>query len=173
MDKGLPICLDPKSNTEKKEQKEGQGPDPPEHVMFFIQKYQGYGPEEEIDHQEDKKESPDLVTERKLAENKPDPIQTTMEESDVTTSSVSEEPDYTEQRVEYRKNLLQNFNEEWQKVPELNTTIRDLAQLPEIDRHFGIIILAYSFVDQKPAPPFLWFNLQKNIFEKSERNRNE
>ena len=69
---------------------------------------------------------------------------------------------------QYRRQILQQFEDDWQKVPELSTTITDLSQLPAIDRHFGITILAYGFVDHKPSPPFLVLNSDGENFEKVE-----
>ena len=38
--------------------------------------------------------------------------------------------------------------------------------LPKIDAHFGIKIIAYSFVDNKPGPPFIIFNVNDNTYQK-------
>ena len=46
----------------------------------------------------------------------------------------------------------------WQETPDLNTTIGDMAQLPRIDRHFGVKVLAYGFANQKPTGPFIVFD---------------
>jgi len=78
----------------------------------------------------------------------------------------AQKPDFTEEIAKYRKQLLDEFKDEWQKVPELNTTIKDLTLLPEIDKHFGIVVLAYSFVDHKPSPPFIVFNTGDSSFQK-------
>ena len=72
------------------------------------------------------------------------------------------------QHAQYRQNLLQDFDDDWQKVPALNTTIKDLAQLPAIDRHFGIAVLAYGFVDHKPAPPFYHANPDTGSFKQTD-----
>ena len=73
-----------------------------------------------------------------------------------------------EQVARYRRQLLEEFDEQWQEVPELNTVITDVTSLPRIDSHFGIAVLAYSFVDQKPAPPFILFDPLSGTFEKVE-----
>lgn len=70
--------------------------------------------------------------------------------------------------VKYRRELLDDFDDSWQKVPELNTTISNVSQLPEIDRHYGIKVLAYGFVDQKPAGPFVVFASESDGFEKAD-----
>ena len=59
---------------------------------------------------------------------------------------------------EYRNQLIGKFQDQWQKVPELSTVVQDVGLLPKIDGHFGIVVIAYSFVDHKPGPPFLTFN---------------
>jgi len=59
---------------------------------------------------------------------------------------------------EYRKQLTMRFHDQYAQIPELHTVIQDLTRVPEIDRHFGMVILAYSFVDHKPGPPFILFD---------------
>jgi len=72
---------------------------------------------------------------------------------------------FKEEIAKYRQQLLGEFKDEWQKVPDLNTVIGDLTLLPKIDNHFGIVILAYSFVDHKPGPPFIVFNVDDGSFQ--------
>ncbi len=76
--------------------------------------------------------------------------------------SVAEEPltkEVVKERVkQYRQQLATRFHDQYAKIPELHTVIRDLTRVPEIDRHFGVVILAYSFVDHKPGPPFILFD---------------
>jgi hypothetical protein len=59
---------------------------------------------------------------------------------------------------QYREQLAMRFHDQYAKIPELHTIIQDLTLVPEIDRHFGMVILAYSFVDHKPGPPFILFD---------------
>jgi hypothetical protein len=59
---------------------------------------------------------------------------------------------------QYREQLAMRFHDQYAKIPELHTVIQDLTRVPEIDRHFGMVILAYSFVDHKPGPPFILFD---------------
>lgn len=68
----------------------------------------------------------------------------------------------------YRSQLMEQFQEQWEKVPELTTIVKDVTLLPHIDSHFGIVILAYSFVDHRPGPPFLLFNMQDGSAQKLE-----
>lgn len=58
----------------------------------------------------------------------------------------------------YREQLSQRFRDEYTQIPELHTVIQDLTLVPAIDRHFGLVILAYSFVDHRPGPPFILFD---------------
>jgi hypothetical protein len=69
---------------------------------------------------------------------------------------------------DYRGQLLEEFQDQWRKVPELNTVIKDLALVPRIDQCFGVVILAYSFVDHKPGPPFLVFDTRDGSSRKIE-----
>jgi hypothetical protein len=57
----------------------------------------------------------------------------------------------------YRQKLMGDFDKQYTRVPELHTAVQDPALIPQIDRHFGITTLAYSFVDHKPGPPFILF----------------
>jgi len=77
-----------------------------------------------------------------------------------------EKIDFKEETARYREQLFVEFQDKWQKVPELNTTITDLGLLRKIDAHFGIKILAYSFVDSKPGPPFIVFNMAEDTYQK-------
>lgn len=69
----------------------------------------------------------------------------------------------------YRGQLLEKFEEQWQKVQELNTVIQDVTLLPKIDGHFGIVVLAYSYVDHRPGPPFLIFDMSNGSSKKVDR----
>jgi len=63
-----------------------------------------------------------------------------------------------------------NSTNNGQKVPELNTVIQDVASLPkESTANFGIIVMAYSYVDHKPGPPFLIFDVNNGRSEKVDR----
>jgi len=96
-------------------------------------------------------------------EDKPD--NTEMAKGELPKTAQENKPDAKDDIAKYRKQLLDEFKNEWQKVPELNTVIRDLTILPKIDSHFGIVILAYSFVDHKPGPPFVIFNTNESTFQ--------
>jgi len=97
-------------------------------------------------------------------ENKPQ--ETKLHRKELAKTAPTQKADFKEEIAAYRRQLLAEFKEQWQKVPDLNTTIRDLALLPKIDRHFGVKILAYSFVDSKPGPPFVVFNMDHNTSRK-------
>jgi hypothetical protein len=86
-------------------------------------------------------------------------------EAELPKEPQAEKRDFKQDIAKYRKQLLDEFKDEWQKVPELNTVIRDLTLLPRIDSHFGIVILAYSFVEHKPGPPFVIFNADDASFQ--------
>jgi hypothetical protein len=73
--------------------------------------------------------------------------------------------DFLFEIARYRTQLLDEFRDDWQKVPELNTVIKDISMVPKIDSHFGIVILGYSFVDHKPGPPFIVFNTSDDTFK--------
>jgi len=76
-------------------------------------------------------------------------------------------PEQQKKAIEtYRSGLMAQFEEQWQRVPELNTAIEDVTLLPRIDAHFGIVVVAYSFVDHKPGPPFFLFNMQDGSAQK-------
>lgn len=97
-------------------------------------------------------------------ENKPEEI--TQPKEKLTQEAPVEKIDFEKETAQYRDQLLAQFQDDWQKVPELNTTINDLTLLPKIDAHFGIKILAYSFVDSKPGPPFIIFNINDDTYQK-------
>ncbi len=67
------------------------------------------------------------------------------------------EKEISEHVTEFRKQLARRFSDSFTKVPELVTDIGNTTQIPNIDQHFGITILAYSFVDHRPGPPFILF----------------
>lgn len=77
-----------------------------------------------------------------------------------TPSQDKQQPksDYTKQIADYRRELLAEFQTEWQRIPTLATKVPEPHMLEAIDNHFGIKIIAYSFVDHKPAPPFIIFD---------------
>jgi len=97
-------------------------------------------------------------------ENKPEDIMQPKEK--LAQEDTAENPDFQKDIAQYRKQLFTEFKDNWQKVPELNTTIKDLTLLPKIDAHFGVKILAYSFVDSKPGPPFIIFNISDDTSQK-------
>ncbi len=72
--------------------------------------------------------------------------------------------DNPEEHQVFRRRLLQDMDENWQSIPDLNTKIPDLVQLPDIDRHFGIVLMAYCFKDHKPSAPFLVFDRESGAF---------
>lgn len=96
--------------------------------------------------------------------NKPEA--TTQPKEKLVQKAPVEKADFKEETAQYRKQLFTKFKDNWQKVPELNTTIKDLTLLPKIDAHFGVKILAYSFVDSKPGPPFIIFNVSDDTYQK-------
>ena len=97
-------------------------------------------------------------------ENKPEAI--TQPKEKLAQKAPVEKTDFKKETAQYRKQLFAEFQDNWQKVPELNTTIEDLTLLPKIDAHFGMKILAYSFVDSKPGPPFIIFNISDDTYQK-------
>ena len=97
-------------------------------------------------------------------ENKPE-VTTQLKEKLAQKTPV-QKPDFKKDIAHYREQLFAEFQDNWQKVPELNTTIKDLKLLPKIDAHFGVKILAYSFVDSKPGPPFIIFNIRDGTYQK-------
>ena len=76
--------------------------------------------------------------------------------------------DYQREINQYRKELLGQFDDQWQKVPELNTLVRDSAMLSAIDDHFGITVIAYGFVEHKPAAPFIVFSGKGTAYSKAD-----
>ena len=101
-------------------------------------------------------------------ENEPDvaePAETELADAELPKKSQTDETNFKEEIVHYRTQLLDEFRDEWQKVPELNTMIKNLMLLPKIDSHFVIVILGYSFVDHKPGPPFIVFNTDDGSFQ--------
>lgn len=97
-------------------------------------------------------------------ENKPGKAE--LAKGEPSKKAQAKKPDFKEEITKYRKQLLDEFKDAWQKVPELNTVIKDLTLLPKIDSHFGIVILGYSFADHKPGPPFIVFNTNDSTFQK-------
>jgi len=114
---------------------------------------------------EDREEELTQEPDRELSNEEPE------RESPERTEDPAGEPLLTPQEREqairkYRSELHERFQDQWRKVPELNTVIKDVAAVPRIDEHFGIVILAYSFVDHKPGPPFLVFSTQDGTSRK-------
>ena len=103
----------------------------------------------------------ELATEPGQEVNEETPEQESTEVADDPMREPALTPQERKEAIrEYRGQLLGQFHDQWQKVPELNTVFKDLALVPRIDEHFGVVILAYSFVDHKPGAPFLVFNPQ-------------
>jgi hypothetical protein len=105
---------------------------------------------------------PDAPTPIPPSDQDASPLPKPIPETPLEKEANSNKPKLTEKEIkehvtEYRKQLAQQFNDSFTKVPELITDIGDPLQIPSIDHHFGITILAYSFVDHKPGAPFILF----------------
>jgi len=82
-------------------------------------------------------------------------VESTMVEPSASPSDRMDPSELRAEMQEYRRDLTGRFMDEFTQVPELRTVIKDLRALPAIDRHFGIVVLAYCYVDHKPGPPFI------------------
>jgi len=96
-------------------------------------------------------------------ESPPDPILPTEERLLDEPQAESVKEPATREAVkegikQYREQLSRRFDDQYTRIPELHTVIQDLSLVPAIDRHFGMVILAYSFVDHRPGPPFILFD---------------
>lgn len=121
-----------------------------------------------IVEKEPKKQQNQEATEKTSLPEENKSKDTKLPEEELVKKITGEKPYLKEEISKYRKQLLAEYQDEWQKVPELNTTIKDLTLLPEIDKHFGIVILAYSFIDNKPGAPFIIFNTDLSTYQKLE-----
>jgi hypothetical protein len=119
--------------------------------------------------EEPPKEVADQADEQPKEEQKQDTAEAEPTEGPASERAVATAEERKKEIETYRGRLLEKFEEQWQKVPELNTVIQDLALLPKIDGHFGIVVLAYSYVDHKPGPPFLLFDVSSGNSEKIDR----
>jgi len=114
-------------------------------------------------------ESELLVSPEPLAspEESPDPLPDTTEDIERAQEAAPAEqappqPKLSKEEIrtgvtQYRQKLIGDFDKQYTQVPELHTAVQDPTLIPQIDRHFGITTLAYSFVDHKPGPPFILF----------------
>ena len=119
--------------------------------------------------EEPSKEVADQPNEQPKQQEKQDNTEAEPAEAPASQGAVATAEERKKEIETYRGQLLEKFEEQWQKVPELNTVIQDVALLPRIDNHFGIVVLAYSYVDHKPGPPFLLFNTGNGSSEKTDR----
>jgi len=119
--------------------------------------------------EEPQKEPADAPGEKPLPEQDKDEVEAGPTEDSASEPVVATAAERKKEIESYRGQLLEKFEEQWQKVPELNTVIQDVASLPKIDGHFGIVVLAYSYVDHKPSPPFLIFDVSNGSSQKVDR----
>jgi len=119
-----------------------------------------------IEKEEPEKDKVQEATQKPPETEENEPEVTTQPKEKLAQKAPVEKADFKEETAQYRKQLFTEFKDNWQKVPELNTTIKDLTLLPKIDAHFGVKILAYSFVDSKPGPPFIIFNISDDTYQK-------
>ena len=119
---------------------------------------------EQTDEAQEKQQPPEPQKPEQLAEQMP-AAQMEALLAEPAEREVLTRQDAQQKIAQYREQLLQDFQDDWQKVPPLNTMIADLTQLPLIDRHFGITILAYGFADNKPAAPFFLYDARTETFQ--------
>lgn len=122
-----------------------------------------------MEPEEPEKEAANEPGEKPETERDKDNVEAGPKEGSASERAVATAEERKKEIESYRGQLLEKFQEQWQKVPELNTVIQDVALLPKIDGHFGIVVLAYSYVDHKPSPPFLIFDVSNGSSKKVDR----
>lgn len=122
-----------------------------------------------VEPEEAKKEPADEPGDKPQLEQKQDNVEAGPTEDSASEPVVATAEERKKEIESYRGQLLEKFEEQWQKVPELNTVIQDVTLLPKIDGHFGIVVLAYSYVEHKPGPPFLIFDMSNGSSQKVDR----
>ncbi len=136
-----------------------------------------FRPTEEIDIDEPHADDPFQAAEDSSSDQQqptddtadpPDDRELPADTADASAATPQTAEEYRQEIQQYRSRIVDAFDDNWRQIPELNTRIPHPSMVAAIDKHFGITVLAYGFVDHRPAPPFLVFDPDTGTFTKTD-----